>query len=171
MRALPAVLLATVLSVLVTGCGFQLRGAQPFPFDSVFVNMPETSELGANLKRSIRGAGSARLADNPKEAQVTLTPTSEVRDKSILSLNSAGRTREFRLRYQFGYRLHDAAGRDLITPVSITQSRDYSFDDASVNAKEQEESLLWRDMQNDLLQQIMRRLAATRLKPAGAEPR
>lgn len=162
-------LLALVLSAALAACGFQLRSAQPFPFESIYVNMPDNSELGSNLKRSIRGAGSARVADGAKDAQVILAPTSEAREKSILSLNSAGRTREFRLRYQFGYRLHDAAGRDLADPVVITLSRDFSFDDASVNAKEQEENLLWRDMQNDLLQQIMRRLAASRLKTATAE--
>jgi LPS-assembly lipoprotein len=39
-----------------------------------------------------------------------------------------------------------------------------SFDETQVLAKEAEEALLYRDMQGDLVQQIMRRLAA--IKPA-----
>jgi LPS-assembly lipoprotein len=42
--------------------------------------------------------------------------------------------------------------------------RDISFSDALVLSKEAEEVLLWRDIQNDLVQQLLRRLAAA--KPA-----
>jgi len=35
-----------------------------------------------------------------------------------------------------------------------------SYNDAQVIAKENEEQLLYRDMQTDMVQQIMRRLAA-----------
>jgi LPS-assembly lipoprotein len=41
--------------------------------------------------------------------------------------------------------------------------RDISFSDERVLAKEQEEALLYRDMQNDMVQQIMRRMAAAKV--------
>jgi LPS-assembly lipoprotein len=37
-----------------------------------------------------------------------------------------------------------------------------SYDDTQVLAKESEEQLLFRDMQSDMVQQILRRLAAAR---------
>lgn len=41
-----------------------------------------------------------------------------------------------------------------------------TFDDAALLSKEGEEILLWRDIQNDLVQQLMRRLAAAKRKTA-----
>lgn len=155
-------LLAVLATALLCGCGFQLRGAQPLPFESLYVALPEASELGAQLRRSIRASGGTRLVDSAQEAQAVFLPTGELREKNILSLSSAGRVREFQLRYRFAFRVHDAAGRDIIPASEIVLTREISFSDAQLLAKEQEELLLFRDMQSDLVQQLMRRLAAAR---------
>lgn len=148
------------LATLLAGCGFALRGAIDIPHESIHVALPAYSEIGIRLKRAIAVQQSARVVDTPAAAAAIFTPTGEAREKNILSLNSAGRVREFQLRYRYGFRLHDRTGRDLIDPATIVLTRDMSFDDAAVLAKEQEEALLWRDMENDLVQQILRRLAS-----------
>ena len=160
MRALLAVLVVSLLA----GCGFQLRGAQPLPFESLHIAVAETSELGAALKRNIRAQGGTRLVDTPQEAQAVFTVVGETREKNILSLSSAGRVREFQLRLRFAFRVHDLKGREFLPANEIVMTRDISFSDAQVLAKEQEETLLWRDMQNDLVRQIMRRLAAAKVE-------
>lgn len=136
----------------------------PLPFESIYLGMAETSELGAALKRSIRANGGTRVVDQPEQAQARLDVVSESREKSILSLNAAGRVREFQLIYRFVFRVHDGKGREFIPQSEIMLTRDFTFNDSAILAKEQEEALLYRDMQNDLVQQIMRRLAAA--KPA-----
>jgi len=73
-----------------------------------------------------------------------------------------GRVSELRLRYLYNYRITDDKGRDLVAPSSIELVRDLTYDDSNVLAKQQEETLLWRDMENDLVQQLMRRLAASK---------
>lgn len=167
-RLVIAVLLAG--STLLTACGFHLRGSIAIPFETLHIAMPDHSELGTNLKRAIRAQGSTRIVNAPTGAQAILTPTGEVRDKSILSLNSAGRVREFQLRYRYSFRVHDAKGQDLMPPAVVLLTRDMSFDDAAVLAKEQEESLLWRDMEGDLVQQILRRLANGKRPPVDGVP-
>lgn len=160
MRALIAVLLA----LLLTACGFQLRGAQPLPFSSLHIGTAENSELGAALRRNIRALGSTQLADTPQEAQAIFSVIGEAREKVILSLSATGRVREFQLRYRFAYRVHDLKGREFIPPTEIVLVRDISFSDERVLAKEQEEVLLYRDMQNDMVQQVLRRLAAAKIE-------
>jgi LPS-assembly lipoprotein len=55
---------------------------------------------------------------------------------------------------------------DRIHPAStITLRREVTFSDDLVLSKEAEEALLWRDIQSDLVQQLMRRLAAAKLQP------
>ena len=80
----------------------------------------------------------------------------------ILSLSSAGRVREKRLVFRYNYRIVNNQGQDLILPVSVELFRDVTYADSDVLAKTQEEDLLWRDMENDLVQQLMRRLAASK---------
>jgi LPS-assembly lipoprotein len=160
MRALIAVLLA----LLLTACGFQLRGAQPLPFSSLHIGTADNSELGAALRRNIRALGSTQLADTPQEAQAIFSVIGEAREKVVLSLSATGRVREFQLRYRFAYRVHDLKGREFIPPTEIVLVRDISFSDERVLAKEQEEVLLYRDMQNDMVQQVLRRLAAAKIE-------
>ena len=163
-RAFQSILLA-VLACLFSACGFQLRGNYSLPYESLYLGMPDYSVIGAGLKRAIRSAGSTRLAEKADDAQATFIPTTEAREPVILSLSSAGRVREKRLRYRYGYRIVDAKGRDLVLPGTIELFRDISYADSDVLAKTQEEDLLWRDMENDLVQQLMRRLAASKPAP------
>ncbi len=156
------------LVAVLAGCGFQLRGAYTLPYESLYLAVAESSVVGAGLKRAIRSTGT-RLADTPKDAQATFQPTAEAREPVILSLSSAGRVREKRLRYRYAYRVIDNKGRDLVLPGVIELNRDLTYADSAVLAKTQEEELLWRDMEGDLVQQLMRRLAATKPVPPSVE--
>ena len=165
-RLLSCIALFAGLAVLA-GCGFQLRGAYTLPYESIYIAGVDYNLIVAGLKRAIRGSGSSRLADTAAEAQATFLPTSEIRQPTILSLSSAGRVREKRLTYIYGYRIVDNKGRDLVPPSSVDLYRDISYADSDVLAKTQEEDLLWRDMEKDLVQQLLRRIATA--KPATPE--
>lgn len=154
--------LATVL--LVTACGFHLRGSLgpvALAFNSIYIALPTTSELHAALKRGIESS-KARVVDDPKAAQVTLTITADSQAKNILSLNTSGRVREFELVRTVGFRLHDATGQDWLPPSQFAVRRNLTFSDAEILAKEAEEAVLLRDMQNDIAQQLLRRLSAAK---------
>lgn len=162
-------LLALALALLA-GCGFQLRGAYALPYESLYLAMPDYVVIGASLKRAIRSSASTRLALTASDAEATLLPGAEYRDRVVLSVSGTGRVSELRLRYLYNYRVTDAKGRDLVPPASIELVRDLTYDDSNILAKQQEEALLWRDMENDLVQQLMRKLAAVKpVFPAAAE--
>jgi LPS-assembly lipoprotein len=157
------VLLAAALLLALAACGFQLRGSARLPFDTIYLPNA-TSGIALDLKRNIQAGTGTRVLDAPKDAQAVLEFTEEVRTKEILSLTGAGRVREFRLHYRVRYRVHDGKGRQFVAPTTLAQVRDITFSDSVVLAKESEEQLLYRDMQNDMVQQIMRQLAAAQLK-------
>jgi LPS-assembly lipoprotein len=164
------VLAIAALGLVTSACGFQLRGQAKLPFETLYVAIPDISPLGTELKRNIIAGTRTRLARDRAEAQATLDVTSEERGKSILSFDSGGRVREFQLRYVLSFRVHDAKGRDYLPRSEIKITRDISFNDAQVLAKESEEQLLFRDMQGDMVQQILRRLAAAPAEPIALEP-
>jgi LPS-assembly lipoprotein len=157
-----------VLLALVAGCGFQLRGAYSLPYESIYIAGADYGLVVAGLKRAIRASGSTRIADTADDAQATFLPTLEAKEPINLSYSSSGRVREKRLRYRYGYRIVDGQGRDLVLPGVVELSRDLSYADSAVLAKEAEEDLLWRDMETDLVQQLMRRLAAVKPTPPAA---
>jgi len=149
--------------MLLAGCGFRLRGTAEVPFETVYVP-GATGGIALDLKRNIETGTRARVVDDPKSAQALLQFTEESRSKEILSLTAAGRVREFQLRYRVGFRVVDGKGGEFVPTSVIQLTRDVTFNDAEILAKEQEEQLLFRDMQSDMVQQILRRLAAA--KPA-----
>jgi LPS-assembly lipoprotein len=162
-RAFAALLIAGSL----TACGFQLRGSNGsynIPFHSLYLTFSDNSALGTELKRNLRATDQVTITDKPDEAEAQFIVLGETRNKSILSLNSLGRVREYLLSYTLSFTVRDAKGNVLLAPTEITLHRNMSFDETQVLAKEAEEALLYRDMQGDLVQQIMRRLAA--IKPA-----
>lgn len=159
-RFLVLFLASVVTASLVTGCGFKLRGPQPLPFETLHVGADPNSEFGAALRRRIATSGTTTAIDDAAAADARLEILRNRRSQDILSLSSAGKVSEFQLNQTLTFRVVDRAGTELMPATSISARREYTFDDAQVIAKEQEEALLWRDMENDLLQQVMRRLAA-----------
>jgi LPS-assembly lipoprotein len=156
-----------VLAALAA-CGFQLRGTANVPFETVFV--PGASGgVALDLKRSIQAGTRAKIVDDAKQADAIVQFTEETRLKEILSLTGTGRVREYQLRYRVGFRVHDGKGADYVPQSSIQLTRDITFNDSDILAKEAEEGLLYRDMQIDMVQQIMRRLAAA-TKPVPRVP-
>ena len=151
--------------MLLAGCGFKLRGTAEVPFQTLYIP-GATGGIALDLKRNIQAGTPARVVDDPKQADAILEFSEESRQKDILSLTGTGRVREFQLRYRVGFRVHDGRGGQFVPQSTIQLTRDVTFNDAEVLAKEAEEQLLFRDMQTDMVQQIMRRLAAAeRLKP------
>jgi LPS-assembly lipoprotein len=160
----PSSLILLAATLLVAACGFQLRGSVPLPFESLYVQAATTSQLAAHVKRAVRASSATRVADVPDEAQVILQIMSELQEKQILSLTGGGRVSEYQLRYRVAFRLTDVKNREHIPASEIVLKRDFSYADDQMLAKEHEENQLYRDMRNDAVQQLVRRLQAAQLK-------
>jgi len=159
-------LLAVVLLALA-GCGFQLRGTAALPFETLYMPPATGGGIALNLKRNIQSGTRTAVVDDPKKAQAVLEFSQELREKQILSLTATGRVREFQLRYRVAFRVHDGKGGEFLPLSTLQLTRDITFNDTDVLAKETEEELLYRDMQFDMVQLIMRRLSAAQPpKPA-----
>ena len=156
---------ASLVLISLNGCGFALRKAPDFAFTTLYSSLAESSPLGVELRRSLEATRKVKVisdAGRINEAQVILEVLLDQREKVVLSLNASGQVREFQLRLRFRFRLRTPAGKELIPASEIALQRDISFNESAVLAKEAEENLLYRDMQSDVVQQIMRRLAAVK---------
>ncbi len=155
-----ASLLTLMLTLLLSACGFHLRGEAAFalPFHTLYVKSTNAfAPFIVELKRGIEANG-VQITETPEQAQLTLHIVSESTDKQILSLSSSGRVLEYRLLYRVSFQAYDNNQRDWLAPDEITLRRDFSYDDTQVIAKEQEEALLYQNMRNDAVHQMLRRL-------------
>ena len=144
--------------MLLSACGFQLRGAANLPYDTLHIAAPRTSNVANEIRRAVVAGSKTRIVDNSKEAQATLHLVTEAREKIILSLSGGGRVREFQLRYRMAYRLTDKDNKEMRPTTQILLHRDLSYNDADTLSKESEEALLYRDMQTDAVSQLLRQL-------------
>jgi LPS-assembly lipoprotein len=163
-------ILLVLATLLISACGFHLRGDYSLPFETLYIGLPEISDLRAVIKRTVEASTQTRIVDSAKEAEATLLVLADTQEKKILSLNSAGRVREFQLTRTFVFKVVDGKNGVFLPQRALAISREMTFDDSAVLSKAAEEGLLWRDIQNDLVQQLMRRLAAAKLVPAEKTP-
>ncbi len=160
--------LAGACTVGLSGCGFALRGAPNFAFESLRLQGSEATPVARELRRALQGVGlhvfTSGTPASPEgdTGQVVMTVVTDQREKTVVGQTAAGQVRELQLRTRFKFRLATAAGKDLLNDTELLLERDISFTETAVLAKEAEEALLFRDMQIDIVQQVMRRLAAVR---------
>src|ERR1035437_8442473 len=95
--AMMRILAIVVLGLVTAACGFQLRGQAKLPFETLYIDIPDSSPLGTELKRNIIAATHTKLVRVRAEAQAILSVTSEERGKTILSFDASGPVREFEL--------------------------------------------------------------------------
>ena len=167
MRAALAPAIALMLAALLAGCGFQLRGTAELPFQTIYLPPASGPGIALDLRRNIEAGTHTKVVGDMKQADAVLEFSQELRDRLILSLAATGRVSEFRLRYLVSFRVHNGKGGDFVPTSTVTLTRDVTYSDADVLSKQSEEQLLYRDMQFDMVQLIMRRLAAAQPpKPA-----
>src|SRR5471032_1912128 len=144
-------LCAAVLAVALTvsACGFHLRGDgghYTLPFPTMYVGLPESSPLAIDLKRNIRANGGTTIVATAAQADgviEVLSDPEKTRSKTILSLNSNGRVRQYNLQYNIVFRVLDRQGKELLPATQIVLSRPIDFNETQLLAKEQEEALLY----------------------------
>lgn len=161
LRALALVPVAGLLGA----CGFKLRQPPDLVFKSIYANVAPTSLMGVELRRNLAALGDVELITEParqKEAQVILDLLQELRQKVVVGMGPAGQVREYQLRLSLRFRLRTPQGKEIIPDTELQQQRDISFNESAVLAKETEEESLYRSMQTDIVQQILRRLASIR---------
>jgi LPS-assembly lipoprotein len=156
-------LLAVAPVALLAACGFELRKAPDFAFTTLYLG--SNSALANELRRSVAASGKVEVIVDPAQlgrAEVILDTLADLREKAVVGLSASGQVREFQLRTRYRFRLRSRSGKELIPETELLLTRDISFNESLVLSKEAEEGLLYRDMQADIVQQLMRRLAAVK---------
>jgi LPS-assembly lipoprotein len=150
------------LALALGACGFHLRGAAQLPYQSLYLALDTNLERNAELRRQIRANQPELLVEDIAAAEVVLREIDYRTDRIIAAINAQGRAREYQLRLHYTFRVEDNKGAPLSAVHEIILTREITYDDNQLLAKDQEENFLWQDMNKDLAQQILRRLGSIR---------
>lgn len=144
--------------LLLSACGFHLRGQDSLPFKSIYLQNSGAATLARDIKVALKSNGVV-VATSPEGAEGSMDLMSEQNEKRILSLSGNGRVREYQLIYRAVFRIKSINEELWGEPQTIEQRRDYTFSDAQTLAKEAEEARLFKDMRTDVVREIMRRIS------------
>ncbi len=159
------VVVALVLSALLTSCGFHLRGNVVLP-PALKVTMLQANNpwegIAAALRIELESAG-ARITDSVDDATAVLKVLGERSQQRVLSVGSGGKASEYELFEEVTFALYDRDGRELVEPQTLRLTRDLVFDENLLLGKVSESDALREQMRRSLARQIITRIR-TRLQ-------
>jgi len=150
-----------LMSCALLACGYHLRGSYDLPqhlsplfIDKESMSLPLYRELRSTLK-----ASGAELADDATVAVSVLEIVKEQQTRDVISVDTLGRAREYRLIYRLTFSLQ-AAEETLIENSQIQLKRNLLFNPETVLGVAQEQENIYQDMIADSARQMVQRLQA-----------
>ena len=152
---------ALVLTATLAACGFHLQGKQPLPeaFAYTYVDTKdEQTDFVQDLRKALIASGSKVIRTRGSSGAIISVHKDELTER-ILSVSARNIPTEYELTYRVEFSV-DSGGKTLIDHEEITASRDISFDEAQLLAKEREQEILREGLARDLVALVMRRIAS-----------
>lgn len=169
LRACAAVLLATAA---LAACGFHPAGSRPLPevlrkvyIDVVVPYRVSEPPLETSLRTRLTRQG-ATVTKSAAAATATIKLTNLKEGRQVLSVGPDGKALEFLLVTTVDYEVIDG-GQVLVTPGSLRVTRDYSFNNEQVLAKEAEEVRLREYIQDQLAELLLLKVETQLTHQAG----
>ncbi len=156
--------MATLVLVAVAGlagCGFHLQGAEPLPEGARNVYISTSDELtpfAVELHQSLERSG-ARIAASTATADMVVRIGRDRTGRRVLSVSAGNTPQEYELFYVVEYSV-DRGGKEVAAAQRLERTRNMSFEDTQLLAKDREEAVLQQAMARDLAGLVLRRLAA-----------
>jgi LPS-assembly lipoprotein len=149
-------------ALLLTSCGFHLRSWQlQGNYDAVELSSAGQHSVARALRSALRQTGvplitaatRAEFADAKVLVVELLDSTEDLRTASV---SGSARTAEYELSLRLRYAVRRGAGDYLAKPTWARAARVYRLDRGNLVGSNEEQALLRRELQADLVQQVMR---------------
>ena len=149
------------LAAALAGCGFHLQGAARLsPTMSItFVEAEDTHTQFHHAFMSALDTAGVRVATERSQATAVVAIKTDDSGQRVLSVSAQNTPTEYEVFYTVTFAV-TAGGKELLAPQTVTLTRDYSFDERALLAKEHEEETLRTALANDIVGIVMRRLAS-----------
>jgi LPS-assembly lipoprotein len=150
-----------ILCMLLASCGFHLQGRTPLPeaFAYTFIDTKdEQTDFVQDLRKALLASG-AKVIRTQGSSGATIDVHDDALTERVLSVSARNIPTEYELTYKVKFSV-TSGGKSLIENEEISATRDFSFDETQLLAKEREQEILREALARDLVALVMRRLAA-----------
>ena len=149
-----------VIALVLTACGFHLRGQLPLPqsVDVLYVE-GERSEFKSRLQELLTQAG-ASVVSSASAAKVIIVLDEVSTKREVNTIDGRGKSNSYDLVSRVNYRLVDSSGR-VIRSKSLKESTIYDYDPVQQLEAESEERELRKEMEQELLFRLLQQLRAS----------
>jgi len=155
-------LVVLLLAITVTSCGWHLRGSgqKVNNISSVHISgVDKKHDFYRALSRTLE-ASKVIISDSHTEAQYRIVLTNLRSDRRTATVSSSARVSEYQLTELVDVLIFAADGRQVLPRTTMRTERFFDYDENDVQSKSEESKLLKREMTNDLVNKIIRRLNA-----------
>ena len=164
-------MLGVALCMVLAACGFRMKGVSPLPFDAVYTNIASNTAFGSSLQRALKASSPGlQFVGDPAQADVNLMQISSREWLRELSLDAQGRVEEYELNLEFIFQVTDRNGALVLPPTTLRSTRELPYNDAHVQAQQQEIDAVFRNMRLDLIERISFLLASPAVRNAVNNP-
>ncbi|MCK9622878.1 MAG: LPS assembly lipoprotein LptE [Methylobacter sp.] len=146
-----------VMALLLSACGYHLRGALELPANMKNVYVEGGSSPLLEQFKQVMKSSSAQLASSRQGAGIVIKVANEEFNRRVLSLSTRGKSNEFELTYRLDYEFANAADAVLMPRQSVEVRREYYNDQQFMIAKDQEEAVIRNEMYQQAVQTIVNR--------------
>ncbi|MCL6416715.1 LPS assembly lipoprotein LptE [Aestuariirhabdus sp. Z084] len=151
--------LMALVVMLAGGCGFQLRGDIDLTPALQTINLSGV-QSGSNLSRSLRQNLSYNNVVISDSADNTVAILKSSSDQRPVTFTGTGQGAQYEVTSRLDFQLQNVNGTRLIGPYSLVAQRTYRADQNNTTASISERGVLTKALEDDLAQQLMRRLQA-----------
>ncbi|PJI52917.1 hypothetical protein CTI14_35605 [Methylobacterium radiotolerans] len=150
------------LFMLLSACGFALRGTTPMPFDTLYVGIPDNIQFGADLRaRCARPRPTPNWWIRARKPRRSSSRSATRRTLREVSLNAQGRVESYELGINYTFPPDRRQGPRPWSPTpTLSIYREMPYDDQVVQAKQGQIETLYKAMQRDLVSRVLRRITA-----------
>lgn len=150
------------LALILSGCGFQMRGAWQLPavMSQTAISGSYSGALYTELEKHFRSASASISKTSGASATAQLRFYEDHMGRRTLSVSSAGKALEYELFYIVAFDVVDSKGRVVVPRQRLNLTRDYLFEVSNVIGTDRQASLLRDGLRQDMADLILRRLQA-----------
>jgi LPS-assembly lipoprotein len=155
-----------ILTLLASSCGWQLRGTADISqnLSPLYISAIDAhGELITQLRQTLK-ANRITVTDNSREAPYAIYILEEATDKRSAGVGNNALSSAYELTLKADYEIR-AKNSQYITKAAAFSVRSFNYNSAAIGSAAQEESLLMKEMQRELVLQILRRLNAVAAHP------
>ncbi|GAB4391727.1 MAG: LPS assembly lipoprotein LptE [Gammaproteobacteria bacterium] len=164
-------IIISLVTLLLTACGFHLRGYAPLPPELNTLYVSSARPFGG-LTRDVKQHLSARhitIVDRADQAPYTLAISDDTLTRTIDSVSTNTQLRQYTLSYTAQFTLLDQNQQTIAGPFSLSASRSYTGQTNQTLGSDNEALSLEKEMQRDLVVQLLYRLSASSTRQALAD--